>query len=72
MFNRKTAPTPFTVEEMTKRLDELLAQAEHAHLDRYRLLDLLESRCIAIRRRAATSYSAVTTTYDGRGRINTR
>jgi hypothetical protein len=68
MFNRKTPPDPFTVEEMTKQLDQLLAQAEVARIDRYRQMDLLESRCAALRYKQATTYTAATVLHDDRGR----
>jgi hypothetical protein len=68
MFNGKTPPDPFTIEELTKQLDQLLAKAQDARLDRYRIVDLLESRCVELRLRAATSYTAATVLHDGRGR----
>ena len=69
MFSRKTSPDdPFTVEELTKQLDQLLAQAEAARIDRYRQMNLLKSRRAALRYKQATTYTAVTVLHDGRGR----
>jgi hypothetical protein len=45
----KTKPAVVTFEEITTELDGLLAKAEMANLDRSRLVDLLESRCFALR-----------------------
>jgi hypothetical protein len=58
MFGKTKTPANYTIATATAELDEILAKAAAAYIPPDRLTDLLESRCAAIARRLATSYSS--------------
>jgi hypothetical protein len=58
MFKAKK-PESYSIEAATAELDGIIAKAEAAHVDSYRLVDALESRAANLRARQAATYSSV-------------
>jgi hypothetical protein len=61
--NNKSAP--YGIEQATAELDAIIEKASEAFVPADRLIDLMESRCTAIRRRQAISWSSEPRIYSG-------